>query len=142
MLFLLQMIYPLVKGHANGATGWYSSRCGTLTATTNPTSQPIMKINEINDHVLLSGRDRLEVWNKGSTRKSIANVNSEVKTDSEVMKIIVWCEMKIVFYKYGFLCIYDKDWKRLVQKGFHNGDSIIWRIMLAEIASLSSLANL
>ena len=89
MLFLLQLTNPLVKGHANGATGWYSSRCGTLTATTNPTSQPIMKINEINDHVLLSGRNRLEVWNKSSTRKSIANVNSEVKTDSEVMKIII-----------------------------------------------------
>ena len=111
----------LVKGHANGATGWYSSRCGTLTATTNPTSQPIMKINEINDHVLLAGRDRLEVWNKSSTKKSIANVKSEVKTDSEVMKIIAWCEMNIVFYKYGFVRIYDKDWKRLVQKGFYIG---------------------
>ena len=113
--------YTLFKGHANGATGWYSSRCGTLTATTNPTSQPIMKINEINDYVLLSGRDRLEVWNKSSTRKSIGNVSSENKTDSEVMKIIVWCEMNIVFYKYGFVCIYDKDWKRLVQEGFHIG---------------------
>ena len=113
--------YTLFKGHANGATGWYSSRCGTLTATTNPTSQPIMKINEINDYVLLSGRDRLEVWNKSSTRKSIGNVGSENKTDSEVMKIIVWCEMNIVFYKYGFVCIYDKDWKRMVQKGFHIG---------------------
>ena len=129
MLFLLQMTYTLNIGHANGATGWYSSRCGTLTATTNPTSQPIMKINEINDHVLLSGRDRLEVWNKSSTRKSIGNVSSENKTDSEVMKIIVWCEMNIVFYKYGFVCIYDKDWKRLVQKGFHIG--VYWWKFLA-----------
>ena len=123
------MTYTFVIGHANGATGWYSSRCGTLTATTNPTSQPIMKINEINDYVLLSGRDRLEVWNKSSTRKSIGNVSSENKTDSEVMKIIEWCEMNIVFYKYGFVCIYDKDWKRLVQKGFHIG--VYWWKFLA-----------
>ena len=116
----VRKVNTLLKGHANGATGWYSSRCGTLTATTNPTSQPIMRINEINDYVLLGGRDRLELWNKSSTSKSIGKVKSEVKTDSEVMMIIVWCEVNIVFYKYGFVSIYDKDWKHLVQKGFHN----------------------
>ena len=78
-----------------------------------------MKINQINDYVLLAGKDRLELWNKSSTSKSIAKVTKEAKgheTDSEVMKVIAWCEMNIVFYKYGFVSVYDKNWKQLVQK--------------------------
>ena len=78
-----------------------------------------MKINQINDYVLLAGRDRLELWNKSSTSKSIAKINTGAhghETDSEVMKVMVWCELNIVFYKYGFVSLYDKSWRQLVQK--------------------------
>ena len=78
-----------------------------------------MKISQINDYVLLAGRDRLELWNKSSTSKSIAKINTGAhghETDSEVMKVMVWCELNIVFYKYGFVSLYDKSWRQLVQK--------------------------
>ena len=78
-----------------------------------------MKINQINDYVLLAGKDRLELWNKSSTSKSIAKVTRKAKgheTDSEVMKVIAWLELNIVFYKYGFVSVYDKNWKQLVQQ--------------------------
>ena len=109
----------ILAGHANGQIGWYSAKCGTMTAVTPPSQSSIENFVSIKDTIYAVSQNSVQIWaNKGDCDKR-ALISPE-EHHNTVFSIIKVQSFYFILYKYGYIGLFDENYQQMGSSKYAN----------------------
>ena len=101
----------ILAGHANGQIGWYSAKCGTMTAVTPPTQSSITNFVTIKDRICAVSKDSVQIWSNKGDSLNRGIISQTEPHHNKVFAITKIQSNYMVLYKYGSIALFDEQYQ-------------------------------